>query len=426
MIIQLSRLYRGMKTLKNTSLIGAIIFSSILSVQAWAQDMSGVMMVVKGDVKVTGKDGKTDSAKVGRKVISGDTITAGADSRAKIVMADKNVINVSPDSKVLIEKYENNGKDKKNVELNVMYGKVRASVEQKYDGEKSKFNIKTPSAVAGVRGTDFMAGYSPQTKVTQVITFTGTVAVGTPGPGGNIQNPVFVQPGQMTQVGSGQAPEPPKAVPKEELNNANKETKAETATGSSGQKDSQGNGGDSSASNKDDNKKEDAKDSKKEDVKKDEVKKDETKKDDSKKEASGEKSSSDNKSPNDKKNSASDKSASDSKSPNDKRDEPKKDSRAPASTPDGGGTSPSTTSSGPGGNGTPQTAPAPSSTAPPPLMAPPLPGAPGGEIVMPVLGPAPTILPTVNPVITPIQNTFIDNTVKLTQKTRLSITIKGP
>ena len=190
--------------------------------------MSGVMMVVKGDIKVTSKDGKTDAGKVGRKVGSGDMITSGADSRAKIVMADKNVINVSPDSKIMIEKYENDGKDKKNVELNVLYGKVRASVEQKYDGEKSKFNIKTPSAVAGVRGTDFMAGFNPSTKVTQVITFSGTVAVGTLGPGGTIRNPVFVQPGQMAQIGMGQSATQPTSVPKEELGKANSETNAES------------------------------------------------------------------------------------------------------------------------------------------------------------------------------------------------------
>ena len=82
-----------------------LAFFFALTVQA--QDVSGVMMVVKGDIKVTGKDGKTDAAKVGRKVSAGDTITAGPDSRAKIVMADKNVINVSPDSKIVIEKYEN-------------------------------------------------------------------------------------------------------------------------------------------------------------------------------------------------------------------------------------------------------------------------------------------------------------------------------
>ncbi len=254
---------------------------------AMAQSLQGVFMVVKGDIKVVSPDGKSDAAKVGKKVSSGDSIVAGADARAKIVMADKNVINISPDSKITIEKYENDGKDKKNVELKVEYGKIRASVEEKYDGEKSKFNIKTPSAVAGVRGTDFLTGYQPSTRATSVVTFSGTVAVGKPGPGGSIQNPVFVRQGQMTNA-SGSGVEQPKAVPKEELNKMNSDTKAD-APKNDGAKENQGGGEKKSDDKKEEDKKEEPKkdeaksDEKKDEGKKDEAKKDEPKKDEAKK-----------------------------------------------------------------------------------------------------------------------------------------------
>lgn len=209
----------------------AVLLSFAISITVHAGDeVSGVLMVVKGNVQITSiKQMKTLAAKVGGKVYPGDTIVAAADSRAKIVMSDKNVLNISPDSKIVIAKYENDGKDKKNVELNVLYGKVRASVEQKYDGEKNKFNIKTPSAVAGVRGTDFITGFNQSTKQTQVITFSGAVAVGKAGIGGRIENPVYVQPGQMTAVSEGKAPEAPKSVPTEMLNHMKVETSAETA-----------------------------------------------------------------------------------------------------------------------------------------------------------------------------------------------------
>lgn len=203
---------------------------------SFAQSVTGVMMVVKGNVQVTPKAGQTQAAKVGKKVTSGDTITAGADSRAKIVMADKNVISVSPDSKIVIEKYENDGKDKKNVELKVLYGKIRASVEQKYDGEKSTFNVKTPSAVAGVRGTDFLTGYNPLTKATQVITFSGAVAVGRVGPGGTILSPVFVQPGQSFQMEAEKIAEPPKEIPKEDLKKINQESSPDQSPPATGQR----------------------------------------------------------------------------------------------------------------------------------------------------------------------------------------------
>lgn len=188
----------------------------ILSPMAFAE-MSGILMVVKGEVTlVSKKTGEKLSAKVGKKVFEGDSLESGPTGRAKIVMADKNVINISPNSQLVIEKYVNDGSNK-NVELNVLKGKVRASVEERYDGEKNKFNVKTPSAVAGVRGTDFITGYNPSTRISEVITFSGIVAVGQPGPKGAILNPVFVNKGQMTKASLGKAPEPPKELPIEEL-----------------------------------------------------------------------------------------------------------------------------------------------------------------------------------------------------------------
>ncbi|MFN7826081.1 MAG: FecR domain-containing protein [Pseudobdellovibrionaceae bacterium] len=199
--------------------IMAFSISLVCASTALAQEINGVFMVVKGDVKIS-NGAKIESAKVGSKVKAGDTVSSGPDSRAKIVMADKNILNISPDTKITIEKYTNDAKSKE-VELNVQQGKVRATVEQKYDGEKSKFNIKTPSAVAGVRGTDFLTTYNPQTKVSSVITFHGTVAVGIPDASGRVGQIVLVQPGQKTEAKPGLPPEPPKAIPQEQLQQLN-------------------------------------------------------------------------------------------------------------------------------------------------------------------------------------------------------------
>jgi len=215
--------------LKNKLFASFFIFgmSSLLCSVAFADVVGGVFMVVKGDIKISSKAGKTEPAKVGTKVTEGDTVQAGHDSRAKIVMADKNVFNISPDTKMVIEKSQSNG-NSKNVELKVEFGKVRASVEQKYDGDKSNFNIRTPTAVAGVRGTDFMMGYDSKTRISQIVTFSGMVAVGQPGPGGTIASPVYVPPGHMTQVSDvTKPPEAPKPVPASDLKQMNQDTKTD-------------------------------------------------------------------------------------------------------------------------------------------------------------------------------------------------------
>lgn len=199
---------------------------------AQAADVHGVLRVVKGDVQIKAvKDGATTKARLGGKIFPKDTIITGKDARAKIVMTDNNEINVSPDSQLVLQSYVYEPeKGKKDVLLNVIYGKVRSKVEQKYDGKNSQFQVKTPSAVAGVRGTDFMTSFNNLTGTSQVVTFEGEVAFGKPGPGNTIVGQVSVQPGQMSIVSPGQPPAAPTALPKSQLAQIDNESKAEDRT----------------------------------------------------------------------------------------------------------------------------------------------------------------------------------------------------
>lgn len=197
---------------------------------AHAQDVHGVLRVVKGDVQIKqAKTGQTVKARLGEQVYPKDIVITGKEARAKIVMVDNNEINVSPESQIEIQHYEfNPDAGKKDVLLNVIYGKVRAKVEQKYDGQSAKFQIKTPSAVAGVRGTDFMASFDKAGASSSVVTFQGKVEFGVPGPGGTIKNAVFVTPGQSATSVGGHAPSAPAPVPKSTLAKMDKDTKADT------------------------------------------------------------------------------------------------------------------------------------------------------------------------------------------------------
>ena len=213
-----------------------LIFSSVaLPSLSWAQTIHGVFRVVKGDIKVISKSGQETKAKIGQKVFPSDRIRAGVDSRAKIVMVDKNELNISPDSEIVIENYQFKPEEnKKNVLINVLYGKVRTKVEQKYDGE-NKFQIKTPTAVAGVRGTDFITGFNRIERRTLIITFEGKVEFGQLGPGGAILNPVIVKVGETTSVVGNAPPAPPIEIPQNELQEMDKNTDAAKAPAPSAQ-----------------------------------------------------------------------------------------------------------------------------------------------------------------------------------------------
>ncbi|MCB0419398.1 MAG: FecR domain-containing protein [Bdellovibrionales bacterium] len=210
--------------MKNLGTFTSILFLATalaLPSTALAAKVHGILRVVKGKVEVkSGKNGKKSRARIGNKVYPTDTVITGKDSRAKIVMSDTNEINVSPETEMVIEKYEfdeKNASAPKNVSLKVLYGKVRNKVNQRYNGEDSKFQVKTPSAVAGVRGTDFFTSYSSTTRQTQVVTFKGQVAFGLPGANGSIQNAVQIRVGQMASSLAGKGPSAPIQVPKNQL-----------------------------------------------------------------------------------------------------------------------------------------------------------------------------------------------------------------
>ena len=211
-----------------------LVFS--MALPAYAEGVHGILRVVKGDVKIkSAKAGAEVRARIGEKVFPKDVIVTGKDARAKIVMVDNNEINVSPESQIEIQNYEYDpAAGKKEVLLNVIYGKVRSKVEQKYDGKTSKFQIKTPSAVAGVRGTDFLTSYTPSNNQSQIVTFQGKVEFGLPGPNGSIMNPVFVTPGTQASALGSAAPTPPTPVSKSELAKMDNESRGQDRSPSSG------------------------------------------------------------------------------------------------------------------------------------------------------------------------------------------------
>lgn len=202
--------------------------------ESYGARVHGVFRVIKGKVEVkSGKNGRLTKARLGQKVYPRDTVITAKDARAKIIMVDKNEINISPESQLTIENYEfQPKKNKKNVLLNVLYGKVRSKVNQKYNGD-NKFQIKTPSAVAGVRGTDFFTSFEPKTQTTNVVTFEGQVAFGLPGPNGAILKPVMVRVGQITSNAMGAAPAPPTQLPRDQLARMDQSSDATRADGSS-------------------------------------------------------------------------------------------------------------------------------------------------------------------------------------------------
>ncbi len=96
----------------------------------------------------------------GRPVFNGDTIITGQDSRVTLLLLDKSLLTLTPQSKMVLDQsVYNRGTGSRDTRLQLLLGRLRTIVS-KITGENSYF-VRTPTAAAGARGTDFALAVAP-------------------------------------------------------------------------------------------------------------------------------------------------------------------------------------------------------------------------------------------------------------------------
>ena len=112
---------------------------------------------VEGQVEVVKKGAPTPVvAKVQTGVAEGDTIQTKPMARAQLKFVDDSTITLAPDTQVTIESYMYDAsKSKRQAVTKVTQGLVHAVVSQVQKVAEPDFLIKTPTAVMGVKGTEW-------------------------------------------------------------------------------------------------------------------------------------------------------------------------------------------------------------------------------------------------------------------------------
>ncbi len=129
----------------------------------------GHVQKTQGKVYVIHKDDSVAyRLKKNYSLFSGDTLITSKRARINAVMKDKSVFALSSSSKMVIDKsvYDPE-KDTRTSIIGVLFGRVRFIVK-KLTG-KSRFTVKTQTAVCGVRGSDFAISVRPATEETSSI-----------------------------------------------------------------------------------------------------------------------------------------------------------------------------------------------------------------------------------------------------------------
>jgi hypothetical protein len=107
-----------------------------------ALDTTGVVEFLEGEVTIDGIE-----AELGQDVPPGSTVRTGANSLCEVVFRGRNIFQVQENSVAVIDL----GAQSSSVELTS--GGIAAVLDRL--GRKGEFAIRTPAAVAGVRGTIF-------------------------------------------------------------------------------------------------------------------------------------------------------------------------------------------------------------------------------------------------------------------------------
>lgn len=151
-------LYSG--TLRTT--VTFLILGLCLLLSPWtALAEVGNMVVVNGQVSILrGGQLPAVTATVGTEVNVGDFVRTKSSSGCEIRFRDGNVIKVGPRSRIDISEY---AVDRDTRSIGLSRGKVEAVVvpplQKDTKLQPKRFEIHTPNAVAGVRGTDYLVFY---------------------------------------------------------------------------------------------------------------------------------------------------------------------------------------------------------------------------------------------------------------------------
>jgi hypothetical protein len=117
-------------------------------------------------------------------VHDGDTLITAKNSRVTLLMNDKSKLTLTPQSKMVIDKsLHDPAANRRDTKLRLLLGRLRAVVA-KITGDNA-YTIQTPTATAGVRGTDFALAVNPE--MTALLTGGGDSTVElTSGAGGRL------------------------------------------------------------------------------------------------------------------------------------------------------------------------------------------------------------------------------------------------
>ena len=135
----------------------SLILAAMVTVSfpVFAADV-GLVKVSRGSVQIE-RNGAKIAAPVGAAVQTSDVIVTGADGSAGITFTDNSLVSVGPNSVFAIDKYRfDTTTHAGEFEGSLRKGRLAAISGKMVKASPESMKIRTPSAIMGVRGTEFV------------------------------------------------------------------------------------------------------------------------------------------------------------------------------------------------------------------------------------------------------------------------------
>ncbi len=130
---------------------------------AWAGLVAGTVMQLSGPLMAKKADGKVKLLAIRSEVEQGDTLLTEKDSYALIKLIDNSEIILKPNTSFVIEQFSYTAEqpDGDHAIFSLLKGGLRSVTGLLGKRNKERFEMKTPAATIGIRGTTFIASYVP-------------------------------------------------------------------------------------------------------------------------------------------------------------------------------------------------------------------------------------------------------------------------
>lgn len=199
---------RLVRTLILAAVASALSVSAAAAQRVSVASSSGPVDLLRGDGGKWAPLGKVEDLQ------QRDLIRTGSGGTTRLSFDDGSVVVLSSSSLLRLD--EMGKKDgRPRVLLRLLGGQVRATVSKAYGTGEGRFEIETPTAVASVRGTEFIVTYDTVSADSEVICIEGSVEV--LGVLGVLGRPVVLEPGMGTTVRKGAFPAAPAPVPADKI-----------------------------------------------------------------------------------------------------------------------------------------------------------------------------------------------------------------